>query len=214
MSTAVAEAASRSTLRAAREAAILSAALRIFAERGYGGARIEDIAEAAGIGKGTLYVYFPSKQALLEGVVRAAADPGLAAIESIAVQAEGEPAAVIRVILERAKRALRNDLAPVFAKVLVAESGRAPEISAIYRKEVMAPLIALIAEVIARGVESGVFRPIDPALAARLLLAPAISTAVTLEVFGADAAGFDPDALLDTHADLFLAGLHNVETRA
>ena len=197
----------RATMRAVREGAILSAALRIFAERGYGGARMEDIADAAGIGKGTLYVYFPSKLALLEGVVRAAADPGLAAIESIAVQAEGEPAAVIRVILERAKRALRNELAPVFAKVLVAESGRAPEISAVYRKEVMAPLIALIAEVIGRGVESGAFRPIDPALAARLLLAPAIAAAVTLEVFGPAQAGYDPDALLDTHADLFLAGL-------
>jgi len=197
----------RPAQRAAREAAILGAALRIFAERGYGGARIEDIAEAAGIGKGTLYVYFSSKRALLEGVVRAAADPGLAAIEAIAVQAEGEPADVIRVILERAKRALHNDITPVFAKVLVAEGSRAPEVSAIYRKEVMEPLLELIATVIGRGIQTGKFRPIDPNLAARLLLAPAIATAVTLEVFGPANAGYAPDALLDTHADLFLAGL-------
>lgn len=201
---------SRPAQRAAREAAILGAALRIFAERGYGGARIEDIADAAGIGKGTLYVYFSSKRALLEGVVRAAADPGLAAIESIATQAEGEPAAVVRVIVERAKRALRNEIAPVFAKVLVAEGGRAPDVSAVYRKDVMEPLLAVIADVIGRGIQRSVFRPIDPSLAARLLLAPAIAAAISLEVFGPGDAGFDPDSLLDTHADLFLAGLQSV----
>ena len=60
---------------------------------------------------------------------------------------------------------------------------------------------------IARGIKSGEFRPIDPSLAARLLLAPFIASVVSLQIYGPDEAGFDPDALLDTHADLFLAGL-------
>jgi len=95
----------------------------------------------------------------------------------------------------------------VFLKVLVAEGGRAPEIGAIYARAVLDPLLAVVAEIVARGVASGAFRPIDPMLAARLLIAPAVSAAIARDVLGGDAAAFDPDALLDAHADLFLAGL-------
>jgi len=195
----------RKSHRVAREVAILSAALRMFAERGYDGARIEDIADAAGIGKGTLYVYFASKQAVLEGVVRAAAEPSLAAID--AISAAGDPVEALRAVIARAKAALRDEIAPVFLKVLVAEGGRAPEIGAIYARAVLDPLLAVVAEIITRGVATGAFRPIDPILAARLLIAPAVSAAIARDVLGGDAAAFDPDALLDAHADLFLAGL-------
>ena len=197
----------RKSHRVAREVAILSAALRMFAGRGYDGARIEDIADAAGIGKGTLYVYFASKQAVLEGVVRAAAEPSLAAIDAISAAAGGDPVEALRAVIARAKAALRDEIAPVFLKVLVAEGGRAPEIGAIYARAVLDPLLAVVAEIVARGVASGAFRPIDPMLAARLLIAPAVSAAIARDVLGGDAAAFDPDALLDAHADLFLAGL-------
>jgi AcrR family transcriptional regulator len=197
----------RSRLRETRERDILQAAVAAFAAKGYAGARMEDIAAAAGIGKGTLYVYFPSKQALLEGVVRAAAEPSMASIEAIAVQSNPNPAESIRVIVNRAKRALNAPLAPLFAQVLVFESGQFPEIRRIYRKEVTKPILDLIAEIIAQGVESGAFRPIDPHLAARLLISPAIASVFSLQIYGPNEAGFDPDALLDTHVDLFLAGL-------
>jgi len=104
----------RKSHRLAREVAILSAALRMFAERGYDGARIEDIADAAGIGKGTLYVYFASKQAVLEGVVRAAAEPSLAAIDAISAAAAGDPVEALRAVIARAKGGVaRRDRAGV-----------------------------------------------------------------------------------------------------
>jgi AcrR family transcriptional regulator len=196
-----------SRLREQREQSILAAAVALFSERGYANTRMDDIAARAGVGKGTLYVYFASKQALLEGVVRTAAAPSVAAIEAMVMQAAGSPAEVIRVVVSRAKRALQATVAPVFAHVLILESGQFPEIRNVYRKEVLKPVIDLVTELIARGVKSGEFRPIDPSLAARLLLAPFIASVISLQIYGPDEAGFDPDALLDTHADLFLAGL-------
>jgi AcrR family transcriptional regulator len=197
----------RSHVREEREKSILGAAVALFAERGYANTRMDDIAARAGVGKGTLYVYFPSKQALLEGVIRAASAPSVAAIEGMVMQAGGSPSEVIRVVIGRAKRALQATVAPVFAHVLILESGQFPEIRRIYRKEVLKPVIDLVTELIGRGVESGEFRPIDPGLGARLLLAPFIASVISLQIYGPDEAGFDPDALLDTHADLFLAGL-------
>lgn len=54
---------------AAREAAIIDAARRVFAERGYHGTTMRDIAAAAGVATGTLYLYFASKEALYEALL-------------------------------------------------------------------------------------------------------------------------------------------------
>ena len=110
-----------SRIREQREQSIISAAVSLFAERGYANTRMDDIAAHAGVGKGTLYVYFASKQALLEGVVRAAAEPSVAAIEAMVMQAAGPPSEVVRVVISRAKRALQASVAPVFAHVLILE---------------------------------------------------------------------------------------------
>ena len=55
-----------SIAQADKRTRILDAAIRVFAEHGYHGARVGDIAEDAGVAHGLLYHYFPSKQALLE----------------------------------------------------------------------------------------------------------------------------------------------------
>src|SRR5437016_10492549 len=49
---------------------IIDAALTIFGERGLAGARLEDIAKRAGLSKGTIYLYFPNKEALFREMVR------------------------------------------------------------------------------------------------------------------------------------------------
>ncbi|MBK7351149.1 MAG: helix-turn-helix transcriptional regulator [Gemmatimonadetes bacterium] len=61
---------------------ILRAALRVFAERGFAQARLEEVARKAGVSKGTLYLYFDSKDALFRAVVRATKGPILAESEA------------------------------------------------------------------------------------------------------------------------------------
>ena len=65
--------------------AILDAALRVFAERGFPAARISDIAAAAGVGKGTVYLYFASKEDLLMGVFESCVDDILSMIDELVV---------------------------------------------------------------------------------------------------------------------------------
>eukprot|EP00752_Nemacystus_decipiens_P019279 g17335.t1 len=48
---------------------ILDAAIQVFTERGYHAATIADVAKAAGLGKGTLYLYFKNKEAMTEAMV-------------------------------------------------------------------------------------------------------------------------------------------------
>src|ERR1700721_4173329 len=53
-----------------RRSGILKAARKVFARHGYDGATMDDVAEACSIAKGTLYLYFKSKQQIYLGVLR------------------------------------------------------------------------------------------------------------------------------------------------
>ncbi len=65
-----------------RPTELLDAALEVFAERGFAAARMEDIAARAGASKGTIYLYFPSKEAVFEALVRQAIVPNIERAEA------------------------------------------------------------------------------------------------------------------------------------
>jgi AcrR family transcriptional regulator len=71
-------------IRAEREQQILDAALVVFAEKGYGETRIGDIAGRLGVAKGTIYLYFESKEALFEAVFRRTFDAMTAPLSDVA----------------------------------------------------------------------------------------------------------------------------------
>ncbi len=81
--------------------AILDAALGVFAKRGFAAARISDIAAEAGVGKGTVYLYFDSKEDLLLGVLESYVDDMLAMIDELALSGIS-PREGIRVFFEAA----------------------------------------------------------------------------------------------------------------
>jgi AcrR family transcriptional regulator len=69
--------------REARPQELLEAALSVFAEKGFTAARLDEIAARAGVSKGTLYLYFPSKEALLEALIDAAILPRIERVERL-----------------------------------------------------------------------------------------------------------------------------------
>src|ERR1700752_2877544 len=77
-----------------RPAEIITAALASFAERGFAATRLDDIAERAGVTRGTLYLYFPSKEELFKAVVRQSIVPIIARGEAMVAQSH-EPAAAL-----------------------------------------------------------------------------------------------------------------------
>jgi len=78
---------------------ILMSALRVFGQRGFHQATIEEVAKAAGVGKGTIYLYVPSKEALLREAIRFTASEHFRQARSIAA-GEGEPLEKLSRILE------------------------------------------------------------------------------------------------------------------
>ena len=91
---------SRQLRKDARAHEILTAALNVFQTRGFAAATIADVAQAAGVANGTVYLYYPSKVDLFKAVVRELMAPGIERIEEAAL-ALPTPAEQLRAALEQ-----------------------------------------------------------------------------------------------------------------
>ena len=197
----------RTRRKDARPDEIRAAALALFAERGFAATRLDDVARRAGIAKGTIYLYFPTKEDLFRALVRQDLLPNLAALEQAAAAHPGPAPARLRDLL--ATMAARMD-APTAAipRPILAESGNFPPLARFYAEEVVARGLALLTRVIAAGVAAGEFRPVDPAAVAPLAVAPLVMALLWRGSIGRHVpATRGPDDILATHLDLLLRGL-------
>ena len=191
-----------------RPGEILDAALALFVEKGFAATRLDDVAERAGLSKAAIYLYFEDKTALFRGVVRQAIGSNILTVEALATAHQGPVAALIPGILDfMASRVEDTPMASV-AKLVIAESRAFPEIGRFYLKEVIGRGIPIFEGLIARGVDSGEFRKVDPMLTVRSLIGPMLLSIIWKTVFepiGADK--LDVRALARHHADLMLHAL-------
>src|SRR6478609_8843970 len=193
---------------AERPGEILDAALVLFVEKGFAATRLDDVAERAGLSKAAIYLYFEDKTALFQGVVRQAVAVNLGTVAAMVSAHRGPVAPLLPRILEfMASRIEETPMAAV-AKLVIAESRAFPEIGRFYLKEVIGRGIPLMEGLIARGVASGEFRPVDPMLTVRSLIGPMLLSIIWKTVFepiGAEK--LDARALARHHADLMLHAL-------
>lgn len=196
--------------KADRPGEVLSAALAVFAEKGFAAARVEDIAARAGLSKGTLYLYFSSKDEIFRALVRERLVPNIATFEAHVGAYDGPSADLVRsFITVIAGRVAGSELAAL-PKLIIAEASHFPALRDFYRAEVISRGLGVLAGIVARGQARGEFRPMDPLNAARLIIAPLLLTALWRQIFGpGDPEPFDIAAFLRDHADVVLKGLRN-----
>jgi AcrR family transcriptional regulator len=187
---------------------ILGAALELFAERGFAATRLDDVAARAGLSKAAIYLYFKDKTALFKGVVRQAIGANILTVEALTNAHQGPVASLIPGILEFMASRVEDTPMASIAKVVIAESRAFPDIGRFYLKEVIGRGVPLFEGLIARGVESGEFRAVDPMLTVRSLIGPMLLSIIWKTVFepiGAEK--LDVRALARHHADLMLHAL-------
>lgn len=192
----------------ARPQEILDAALLVFAEKGFAAARVEDIAKQAGVTKGTIYLYFPSKEVVFKSLVRESIGTTLDTVIENAKAYTGPSADIVRMALSRIALFLTNSDLAVLPKIILSETGQFPELARFYRAEIIDKGIGFLSGVIERGIERGEFRTVPPQQAARLCIAPALLCAIWRSTFAKfDSEPYDYKALIDTHIDVLLRGL-------
>ena len=193
----------RSTTHREKRKLILDAAIRVFAEHGYHGARVGDIAEDAGVAHGLLYHYFASKDDVLRTIF--AENWGDLLERFRAVEAAAEPApdklvGIAKILL----RTWRND--PALVTVMVREVARSQQLQG--QVEDVREAFAIVERVIQEGQAAGAFRPDLDARFASWVVYGGLEEVLTGWVLGQLPAGEEEVARAErTAIDLALRGL-------
>ncbi|MGD1935480.1 MAG: TetR/AcrR family transcriptional regulator [Candidatus Phaeomarinobacter sp.] len=182
-----------------RRQALLAAALEVFVEKGFAAARMDDIARAASLSKGTVYLYFSSKEDLFEAILRKVALPNVEHMEGLMRDAPSVGAALDGVA-QFAPHLIRNTRLPQVMKLLISEAGTFPQIVQAYREDVLDRLLAAVAALLARAHKAGDIAAPEPMLAARLVAAPIAFSGLWRVEFEVDPkARVDVEALINLH---------------
>lgn len=201
----------------ARPGELLDAALDLFVERGYAATRVEAVAARAGVSKGTLFLYFPSKEELFKAVVRENIAGRFLRWNDEFEAFEGSTADMVRYCYASWWEHIGATRASGITKLMLSEASNFPEIAQFYQQEVIDPGHQLIRRVLERGMACGEFRVLNLDYAVHAVLAPLMFLVLCKHSMAACTSGvvaFSYAAYLETQLDILLSGLCTVPPAA
>jgi AcrR family transcriptional regulator len=193
----------------ARPQQLLDAALVLFVEKGFAATRAEEVAQRAGVSKGTLYLYYPSKEELLKEVIRHNVVNQIAEGMEIVRAFEGSSSDLLAYVLHLWWERVGETRASGILKLMMSEVRNFPEIAQFWVDEVISPAHRMIAEIVQGGIDRGEFRQVNVENAVHALVAPLLFLVMNKHSLGAcvPAAKLDPQAVIGAQVDLVLHGL-------
>ena len=192
----------------ARPGELAAAALELFVERGFAATRLDDVAKRAGVSKGTLYLYFDSKDDLFKAVVREGIVSRIVEFEDRMRAYQGSSADLMTLLVKTWWQKIGSTKLAGITKLMMSEAGNFQELANFYHTEVIVRGLALFTAAIQRGIDSGEFRPIELQHTPHICAAPVLMLMLWRNSF--DLCGveqMDPDAYLATHTDILIRGL-------
>jgi AcrR family transcriptional regulator len=199
----------RQRRKQARPQELLDAALELFAEKGFAGARAEEVAQRAGVSKGTLYLYYPSKEELFKAVIAHSLGSRIAATAQQVDAYHGAMGPLLEDLLVRWWQQAYASPASCTFKIIVSEVRNFPDIGQFYLHNVIEPGSALIGRILRRGIEAGEFRAdTDVDSAVHSLVLPMVMLCVHKHGLGACTAHhIDGHRFIAEHVALVVRGL-------
>lgn len=200
----------RQRRKAARPQELLEAALTLFVEKGFAATRAEEVARLAGVSKGTLYLYYPSKEELFKAVVRAYLTEVIAQGSDIVDQFDGPTSELLHLLAHTWWSRVGASKASGIMLVIINEANNFPDLIQFYMDEVVAPSHAMLTRAVQRGMDRGEFRAMDVNSVVQALIAPVhflvlyqhCSAACTV-----NPVPLDPEQFIATQIELLLRGL-------
>ncbi|MCX5894151.1 MAG: TetR/AcrR family transcriptional regulator [Deltaproteobacteria bacterium] len=149
---------------------ILAAARRLVQKLGAEAVTMEEIAAAAGVAKGTVYLYFHGKEDLIQALISQVGENMLAGIEAI-VAGPGSPPEKIQQVASLLLDYLMRERAlfPAYARDILRRGRGASPAYWQHLQEMEENFVNLVTRLFAAGIESGQFIPADPRLLTFLL---------------------------------------------
>jgi len=191
----------------ARPSEIIDAALEVFAEHGFGAARVEEVARRAGVSKGTVFVYFANKEELFRAVARSILATHLSLLPAPSAEFAPPLAEFVPALLRKVA-ATAGSQAPAMVRLLIAEGSRFPDLAQVWHDEVVSKVLTLVTRAIEQGQQRGEVRAGDPLLYAMSIIGPMLAGTLFREVLGNTGARMpDLHELAVQHAGVVLKGM-------
>jgi TetR/AcrR family transcriptional regulator, cholesterol catabolism regulator len=184
--------------QSAKRHEIFAAAVHLFLEKGFTETSMREIAEAAGMGKSSLYDYFKTKDEILIWYFEDEVDDVTVIARGIASQPLSAPEKLRQILQKQLERLLENKEFYIGLSVEVQRLGSQSQRRIQKKRHAFQDLLRSIIE---QGIQEGAFRPVDSLLATRILI-----TALTPVVFTTRPTG-TPDEMLNEAFGLFLQGV-------
>ena len=206
----------RERRKEARPGELLDAALDLFVEKGFSATRADEVAARAGVSKGTLFLYFQSKEDLFKAVVRENIANKFPTWQEEFITFEGSSADMLRYAMTSWWERIGKTRASGITKLVMSEAQNFPEIAEFYQEEVIKPGNAMIRRILERSVQSGEFRELDLEQAVHIIVAPMIFLMMWKHSMGACAASakiVDPEQFIHMQVDVLLHGMTAHQTK-
>lgn len=143
----------------ARPEELVEAAIEVFGEHGFRAATLEEVARRAGVSKGTVYLYFTSKEDLFRAMVEKKIVPLIEAGEASVRDHVGSSADLLHQFIHRLWEAISRPDMVRLARVVQSELNHFPELRRLYFERVIQRQRRLLRSIAERGVAAGEFRP-------------------------------------------------------
>src|SRR5215218_9717527 len=192
----------------ARPGEIVQAALDLFVEKGFSSTRMDEIAKRAGVTKGTVYLYFPSKEDLFRAVVEEMMGPDIVVAERLVAEFTGPTTELVAELIRAWWRVGGSSRVACLGKLITGEASNFPVLAQYYMDHVVLRARHIFEAALRRGVERGEIRDVPLTDTARLAIAPLVHASIyQRSLLPFDPQGWDMERYLELHIDLFLRGL-------
>jgi AcrR family transcriptional regulator len=191
-----------------RPGEIVAAALDLFVEGGYAATKLEDVARRAGVTKGTMYLYFASKEELFKAMVRQTVVPQIEILEQQLEHVEGSTRDLLVSFARGWLERVSNSPVGGLSKLIISEAANFPELASFYHTEVIDRGARVVQNMLRRGIERGEFRKLDVEEAARVLRAPLILFGIWKHsMVRTENCAVDDARYIEAYLDMMLHGL-------
>ncbi|MEI6758879.1 MAG: TetR/AcrR family transcriptional regulator [Betaproteobacteria bacterium] len=199
----------RARRKDARPGELLEAALELFVQKGFAATKAEEVAKLAGVSKGTLFLYFASKEDLFKAVVRENIIGRFLEWNAEFELFKGSTADMLRYCMRSWWERIGSTKASGITKLMMSEARNFPELAVFFEHEVVLPGNELIRRILQRGVDRGEFQLIDMKYGVYTVMAPLMFLAMWKHSLGTcvGAAEIDPEHYIAVQAETLLAGL-------
>ncbi len=194
----------------ARPGELLEAALALFVEKGFAATRVDEVAARAGVSKGTLFLYYPSKEELFKAVIHETLagrfDKWNAEFDAF----EGSSAELVRHCLHSWWERIGMTRASGITKLVLSEAGTFPDVALYYQQHVINPGHDLLKRILQRGMDRGEFGPMNLEYAVYSLIAPMIFLLTwkhSMAPCCPPSQQIEPRTFIDSQVDLLLHGM-------